>query len=95
VMAVAAGRGRESPALHELLAFQGERARGHYERARAELSMADRRSMLSAEIMGAIYREILEELARRRYPIHGPRLRLSTPRKLWVALRTTGRSYFS
>jgi hypothetical protein len=51
--------------------------------------------MLSAEIMGSIYREILEELARRRYPVRGPRLRLSTPRKLWVALRAAGRTYLS
>jgi len=95
LLAVAAGRRETRPALQELLAFQGERARGHYERARAELPIPDRRSMLSAEIMGAIYREILEELARRRYPIREPRLRLSTPRKLWVALRTVGRTLFA
>jgi phytoene synthase len=95
LMAVAQGRKDAPPALQELMAFQGERARGHYERARAELPAADRRSMLSAEIMGAIYREILEELARRRYRLRGPRLRLSTPRKLWVAARAVGRTLLS
>jgi 15-cis-phytoene synthase len=95
VMAVAAGSRAPSPALQELMAFQGERARGHYERARAALPAADRRSMLSAEIMGAVYREILHELARRRYPVGGPRVTLSTPRKLWAALRAVGRTLFA
>ena len=95
LMAAAAGKRPASPALQELMAFQGERARGHYERARAALPAADRRSMLSAEIMGAVYREILQELARRRYPIGGPRLRLSKPRKLWVAARAVGRTLFA
>jgi len=95
LMAVAAGRRPPQPTLQELLAFQGERARSHYERARSTLPPADRRSMLSAEIMGAIYRELLEELARRRYPIGEPRLGLSTPRKLWVALRTVARTLLS
>ena len=49
--------------------------------------------MLAAEIMGAIYRELLEELARRGHPIGGERVRLGSPRKAWIALRTAARVY--
>jgi 15-cis-phytoene synthase len=78
------GRTRE---LGDLLSYEGERARDYYRRARALLPPEDRRSMLSAEIMRAIYQEILDALARRGYPL-GPRLRLSPRKKAWLALRT-------
>ena len=80
------------PEVTALLAFQAERAREHYTRAAALLPREDRRAMASAELMAAVYRELLEELARRSFPI-GPRLRLSTPRKLWIAARTLARVY--
>ena len=56
-----------------LLGFQAERAREHYARARPLLPAEDRRAMLPAEIMGAVYRALLEELARRGFPLAGPR----------------------
>ena len=45
--------------------------------------------MASAEVMAAVYRALLEELVRRAFPA-GPRLRLSTPRKLWIAAARGG-----
>ena len=47
--------------------------------------------MRAAEIMGAVYRAVLEEWARRGHPVAGPRIQLSKPRKLWIALRTLAR----
>ncbi len=47
--------------------------------------------MLAAEIMGAVYRALLEEWQRRGYPIGGPRVSLAKPRKAWIALRTVPR----
>jgi phytoene synthase len=76
-----------------LLAFEAERARGHYAAAAACLPAEDRRSMLAAEIMGALYRALLEELTRRGYPVGGPRTRLGRPRQAWIALRTAARVY--
>jgi phytoene synthase len=81
-------RGQRTPGLDGLLAFQAERARTHYARAAAVLPDRDRPSMLSAEIMGAIYRHLLERVVRLGFPLSGPRVRLSTPRKLWIAART-------
>jgi len=89
----APGRERR-PEVGALLAFQAERARDHYARARALLPDEDRRSMLAAEVMGAIYRELLEAIAARGFPLAGPRLALSRPRKAWIALRTVPRVYW-
>jgi phytoene synthase len=75
-----------------LLRFEAERAREHYARAESLLPAEDRRAMASAELMAGVYRTLLDELDRRGFP-PGPRLRLSTPRKLWVAARTLARVY--
>jgi 15-cis-phytoene synthase len=83
----AAGNGPHPENVRALLVFQAERAREHYTRAAAALPAADRRSLVSAQIMGAVYRALLEELVRRGFPQRPP-LRLSRPRKLWLALRT-------
>lgn len=77
-----------------LLGFQLERAREHYARAKAALPPADRRSLASAEIMGAVYRALLEALAARRFPLT-PRLRLSKARRAWIAARTLARARFA
>ena len=50
--------------------------------------------MLAAEIMGAIYRAVLEAWARRGHPVGGARVSLGKPRKLWIALRAVPRVYW-
>jgi hypothetical protein len=50
--------------------------------------------MLAAEIMGAIYREVLEEWARRGHPVGGVRVQLGRLRKIALALRTIPRVYW-
>ena len=82
-----------SPGLRSLLAFEAERARSHYAAAARALPDRDRHAMRAAEIMGAVYRAVLEEWARRGHPVAGPRLQLSKPRKLWIALRTLARAW--
>jgi phytoene synthase len=74
-----------------LLTFQAERARDRYARARALLPREDRRSMVSAEVMGAVYRELLETVVRRGFPLR-ERVTLSRPRKAWIAARTVSRT---
>ena len=77
--------------LAGLLAFEAERARSHYAAAARALPERDRHAMRAAEIMGAVYRALLEEWARRGHPVGGPRVQLSKPRKLWIALATLAR----
>jgi phytoene synthase len=84
-------RASRSPGIRDLLAFEAERARSHYAAAARALPARDRHAMRAAEIMGAVYRAVLEEWARRGHPVAGPRVQLSKPRKLWIALRTLAR----
>jgi phytoene synthase len=81
--------------LAALLAFEADRARSHYARAASLLPERDRRSMLPAEIMAAVYGKVLEEWARRGHPVGGERTSIGTPRRFWTALRTIPRVYWN
>jgi phytoene synthase len=82
------------PSIDALLAFQAARAREHFARARAVLPPVDRRSMLSAEMMGAVYEALLGHLEERGFPLLRPAPRLSRPRKAFIALLTIPRVYW-
>jgi phytoene synthase len=88
ILASASSSGPAAGPLLALLAFQAERAEAHYRRAQELLPAEDRRRLIAAEIMGAIYHEILGELRRGRFPQGRVRVRLSKPRKAWIAART-------
>src|SRR5262249_9517149 len=77
ILAAAQGRQKATAATRALLAFQADRARGFYESAARLLPAEDRASMLAAEIMGAIYRAILDRIVRLGYPLGGPRVALT------------------
>ncbi len=96
LVAYARDPARPRPAgLAPLLAFEADRARSHYAAAARLLPGPDRRSLAAAEIMGAIYRAVLESWAGRGYPVGGPRVKLGTLRKLWIAGRTLLRARFA
>jgi 15-cis-phytoene synthase len=86
VMAAARGAAPR-PEVTQLLASVGEWARSHFQAAEQALPPEDRRSLLSARIMGGIYRALLDEIVRRGYPLAGARVRLRTARKLLIALK--------
>jgi len=79
-------RGRYSDPFIELMQFECDRARGFFDTARKALAPEDRRSMVAAEIMGAIYWRVLGRIRERRYNIFGERVRISRPLKFWTAL---------
>lgn len=85
-------RGSRRPEVDALLTFDGGRALAHYAAADAILPRADRRAMCCARIMGGVYRGILDELARRAYPVGEPRVRLSRARQAVIAGRTLAAS---
>jgi phytoene synthase len=70
----------------ELMQFECDRARHYFDLARQMLPPEDRRSMIAAEIMAAIYWQILKRIQLRRYNVFGERVRLSRPLKFWTAL---------
>ncbi len=69
-----------------LVSFQCERARHYFDSARRLLAPEDRRSMVAAEIMAAIYWRLLRLIRRRGYNVFGDRVQLSRTAKLWTAL---------
>jgi phytoene synthase len=84
----AAGAGVRSPAVKALLAHQAARARDYYHRAAAALPSGDARRLTAAEIMGAIYRAILDEIERADYDIFSRVVRIPRQRRARIAAAT-------
>jgi phytoene synthase len=79
--------GEVTPEVRDLLRFECERARYYYRLAADELPRADARSLLSAEIMGGIYFEILRRIERSGYDVFSRRIRVPRPYRAVIALR--------
>ena len=82
--------GSYSDPFIELMQFECDRARRYFDLARQALAPEDRRSMVAAEIMAAIYWRLLKRIQQRRYNVFGERVRLSRPLKFWTALSVYG-----
>ncbi|MEW6413990.1 MAG: presqualene diphosphate synthase HpnD [Pseudomonadota bacterium] len=80
--------GRDTPAFQALMDFQYARAIEHYDRALAVLPAAAKRAQRPGLVMAAIYRTLLEEIRRDRFPVLRARVALTPLRKLWLASRT-------
>lgn len=74
--------------VRRVLAFECERAREYFDRARALLPRLDRRALVAAEIMGRIYRDTLRRVERSRYDVFGSRVRTPRLRQAALALDT-------
>jgi 15-cis-phytoene synthase len=85
-------RGVVTPAVAALLRFQCERARSYYRRAAAELPREDARSLVAAEIMGAIYFEILRRIEKSGYDVFTRRIRVPRPYRAVLALKLWART---
>ena len=85
VEALAAGQ--VTPAIRDLLRFECDRARRYYAQAAQELPPGDRRSLVAAEIMGAIYFAILLRIERSGYDVFSRRIRVPRPHRAVIALR--------
>ncbi len=83
-----AGKGVQSAAVRALLATQGQRAREYYRRAARSLPRRDARSLVAAEIMGAIYRAILRRIERAGYDVFTGVVRIPRPRRAAIAAIT-------
>jgi phytoene synthase len=79
---------RTGPAFRQLMAAQHARAEGCYARALALLPAIDRRDQRTGLIMAAIYRTLLEEIARDGFEVLHRRVSLTPLRKLWLAWKT-------
>jgi phytoene synthase len=80
--------GRDTPEFQALMQFQYERAVACYERAREALPARARRDQRAGLVMAAIYRTLLDEIRRDRFPVLRARVSLTPLRKLWLASKT-------
>ncbi len=82
-------RAEYSDPVRALLAFEVARAQDWYARALAQLPLVDRRAQRTGLIMAAIYRTLLDEIARDGYRVLDRRTSLTPLRKLWIAWKTS------
>ena len=85
-------RGSYTPTFVELMRFSAARARRYFQNARELLAAEDRRSLVAAEIMGAIYSKLLEAIEASGYHVFDRTITLPTIHKLWIALSVWARS---
>jgi phytoene synthase len=73
--------------VRDLLEFECARARSFYQEAIAVKPAADRRRLIAAEIMRAVYFETLRRIERCGYDVFGARTRVPRPRQAMIALQ--------
>ena len=66
----------------QLMEFEAARARQFFSRAAATLPHEDRRSMIAAEIMGAVYRGLLQKMEKDKFRIFEKEYRLGKLAKM-------------
>lgn len=79
---------RHSEKFEALMRFQTERAQQMYDEALALLPKEDRRAQRPGLMMAAIYRTLLDEIARDNFHVLNQRISLTPLRKLWLAWKT-------
>lgn len=89
--AVAAGDLRGTvvtPELKQLLAFEARRARAYYDESTPLIGMVHAGSRASLRALIGIYSRLLERIVAADYDVLSRRVRVSTPEKLWILLRS-------
>jgi phytoene synthase len=76
---------RHSDNFRKLMQFQAERAIHFYDQAMAQLPAVDRKSQRPGLVMAAIYRTLLDEIARDGFLVLDRRTSLTPLRKVWIA----------
>jgi phytoene synthase len=82
------GRGTVTPQVRALLAFQCARARQYFAQAAQALRRTSPRRLVAAEIMGAVYQEILRRVERNDYDVFSQVIRVPRPARARIALAT-------
>jgi 15-cis-phytoene synthase len=79
--------GRHDERFVKLMQHQAARARQFYAAAAGAYPTVDARSLIAAEIMGGIYRALLDEIEARRFAVFRERVTVPARRKVAIALR--------
>lgn len=89
-----AGGGVKSENVRAVLAFEAARARQYFDRATGELPDAERRAVVAAEIMRAIYHETLRRIEAEGCDVFTRVIRLSRMTQARIALSVLGKTRF-
>jgi phytoene synthase len=81
------GARRLSDPVRRLIELECRRAHDFYDRAARSRPAEDRRRLVAAEIMRAVYFETLRRIERRGYDVFAPGLRVPRPKQAAIALR--------
>ena len=86
--------GTRNASFLALMGYQAARAGRHFDSAALAMPPSDRRRLLPAEVMGAIYRRLLRRLETERFPVFERRICVPRLTQLSLALRAwvTGRT---
>jgi phytoene synthase len=84
--------GRVTGPVRDLLAFEASRAKSFYRRAAETRPRGESRRLVAAEIMAAVYRDLLARIERGGYDVFSSRIRVPRPRQAWLALGVWARS---
>jgi phytoene synthase len=84
--------GRVSRPVRDLVAFEAARAKDFYRRAAEARPDGEGRRLVAAEIMAAVYRDLLARIERSGYDVFSSRIRVPRPRQAWLALGVWARS---
>jgi len=76
-----------TPHFRRLMAFEARRARDYYREASVLPTAEERPSLRAAEIMRAVYENVLDRIEKQNYNVFEKRIRVPTPVKLWLAAK--------
>ncbi|MCW5830039.1 MAG: presqualene diphosphate synthase HpnD [Deltaproteobacteria bacterium] len=85
--------GRQTDNTRKLLEQFGKRAKGYYELAESEKHELEPKRLMAAEIMGAIYRKVLDRVEASGYDVFGAPLKLTTLEKASALAGVMARHY--
>jgi phytoene synthase len=76
-----------TPAFQRLMAFEARRARSYYQETAALPLPAERPHLRAAEIMRAVYENILDRIERANYDVLSQQIRVPMPVKVYLAFK--------
>lgn len=84
----ALARRERNEAFFELMRFQAERAHAFFDAAEREAATLDRRPLFAAEIMGRVYRRLLERIEASGFDVFRGEIRVPRRERIWIAAST-------
>ena len=87
-------RGERNEAFRRLMLHQADRARRYCAAADAEGRSLDRRRFIAAEIMGRVYRRLLEKIEASNFDVFRREVRVRKIERVWIAATTAARTAF-